>query len=404
MRTETDIWAFIPLADFNVPSSPAGEATRGLFVRTWQSLWSLIYRSNGNKSNSKTDFEHPPDDVLKRISPSFEANRAATLATALGDEWFNHIRPERHLRTVIGPPGFEIGVILSAVAKECQFRILNAPSTDSILEMSDADNKASLSAIESGSDILVIPHLERFFLRHEKGLSLVRDLVARLSAGSRRVLVGCDSWCWAFLKEAIGIEDVLGEPLTLAPFDADRLDDWFHSTADVSAYEIHQRGSDAPVFTTASGKETANAPSKPEVSTLLKSLAAQSRGNPGVAVALWRASLRTNAGPENADELLGKKPQVDLWAVSPSDSNGPGCDIEHTDRFILHAVLLHGGLSQTSIPSLLPFSRDEVRRRIILLSQAYILEEHAGILGVCWASYPWVRKDLCNEGFLTDAF
>ena len=49
----------------------------------------------------------------------------------------------------------------------------------------------------------VLPELERCFLRHAAGLSLVRKVLERAASGHLAAgLIGCDSWAWAYLQRA----------------------------------------------------------------------------------------------------------------------------------------------------------------------------------------------------------
>lgn len=217
-----------------------------------------------------------------------------------------------------------------------------------------------------------------------------------------RVLLSCDSWAWAFLQQAIGIEDVLGEPLTFAPFDAERLDDWFRSTFDLQGHEFRQCGNDELVFPdmpTADKREIAT-------SAAIASLAANARGNPSAGLALWRASLRTcDADGDTSTPPVSAEKTV-IWVVPPTDLAPPELHVdgERVHRFVLHSILMHGGLSQSSLDLILPFSRDEIRRRVSELRRAGFLDEQNGRLRVTLTAYPQVRRELQSDGFLTDAF
>ncbi len=145
---------------------------------------------------------------------------------------------------------------------------------------------------------------------------------------------------------------------------------------------------------------------EPETSLLIKSLAARARGNLGVAHALWRSSLRICDPESDGDEPTMESSRSTLWVVSPSDlelpklANGRG----PLHRFILHGILLHAGLSVATLDTLLPFSREDICRRMSELRTAGFVHEQNGLFQVLLAAYPEVRQDLCGEGFLVDAF
>ncbi len=310
------------------------------------------------------------------------------------------------LLALVAPPGCGIPDILEAVAREQQLTILAAPPASELLGDENAHSDFLQSLDACNNQTLVVPRLERFFLRHEAGLALVRSFVERLMS-RRRVLLGCDSWAWAFLQHAIGIEDLLGSPLTLAPFHASRLDAWFRDSYDFRNIEFRQRRNDEPVFVEqAADIESHSEECEPETSLLIKSLAARARGNLGVAHALWRSSLRVCDPESDGDEPTMESSRSTLWVVSPSELELPqlakGADPLH--RFILHGILLHGGLSVATLDTLLPFSREDICRRMSELRSAGFVHEQNGFFQVLLAAYPEVRQDLCGEGFLVDAF
>ncbi|HXV59976.1 MAG TPA: hypothetical protein VEK15_04725 [Vicinamibacteria bacterium] len=407
MLDETDIWSYIPVADFEVPSPPASDAARGLARRLWTSLRDAFHRPNQKASSEEVQLDRPPVDRLRSVTPDPDWKPAADLLAAeLGDDWFDNRRPARPLQVLIGPPGCDVAEVLEVLAQKRQLNVLTAPSPEVLLEASYS-NLSELHAVqESIDEILVIPHLERWYLRHQDGLSVVRTLVQRLNQNGRRVLVGCDSWAWAFLQHAIGVQDRLGAPITLASFDPARLDAWFRSTFDTSEYEFRQSGDGESVFPELDNTDkTDTERPRREKSMTIRSLAATARGNPGVALALWRASLRTRDTGQEPDPSAQTSRPV-LWVVSPAQFALPELpvDADRVDRFVLHSVLLHGGLSLSSLVTLLPFSCEQVQRSVSLMRRVGMIEEQMGRLCVTLTAYPLVRRDLLSGGLLTDSF
>ena len=401
MENETHTWTYIPASDFDVPCPPASDAARGLAVRFWRSIQNIIREPKSKSESEPPQWDRPPLNLLRSISPDPDWSHAAgQLANVLGDDWFENRQPDRLIYAYVAPPGIDIAETLQRLAQQRQLSVLTAPSPDSLLEASRSDTAIFNEVDESSSEILVVPHLERWYLRHEDGLAIVRDLLERLIMLRKRVLLGCDSWAWAFLQLAIGSEDMLGEPQALAPFDAKRLDGWFRSTFDLQGYEYRESDNDELVF-----PDSPNAKKEqPETSTVIASLAAKARGNPGVALALWRACLRTcDAGAESAPVSETKSV---YWVARLDDLAPPEfhVDVDRVHRFVLHSLLLHGGLSHASLDAILPFSRDEIQRRVSALRRAGILDEQDERLRVTLTAYSLVRRELQNAGFLTDAF
>ncbi|MCA9134944.1 MAG: hypothetical protein KDA45_17365, partial [Planctomycetales bacterium] len=335
-------------------------------------------------------------DWLQAACPHFQWSQAAeSLSESLGEAWFADTCPERPLRVLVGPPGSGIRRVLQELAEVRQLRLLPAPQAEEILASAPGDTALLRSAEPDAGEILVIPNLECWYLRHPNGLALVRNLVEWLSGFRGRVLVGCDSWAWAFLQRAAGIEDLLGEPQTLASFNARRLDAWFRDTLELPLPAFRQRGGAEAVFPLADDEGARPAGrAEGEVSSLIRSLAVRARGNPGVALALWRTSLRERETSDSAgaskvsgaEQAAGKDkatatetppstPSSDVWVVPSAKLDMPQfpADYDRIHRFVLHALLLHGGLTLPLLAQLLPFARHELQRRVRGLHRAGLL-------------------------------
>ena len=408
MQQQRNHWEIISASEFEVPGSPPNEAARGQSRRLWR--WfqeEVLQRPEKGEAGGSTKSRDCSADELNTSFIDIDWNLAARVVSADLKKRLESSPTDAYpLLALVAPPGCGIPDILEAVAREQQLTILAAPPASELLgdENAHSDFLHSLDACKNQT--LVVPRLERFFLRHEAGLALVRSFVERLMS-RRRVLLGCDSWAWAFLQHAIGIEDLLGSPLTLAPFHAPRLDAWFRGSYDLRNIEFRQRRNDEPVFLEqAADSESHSEESEPETSLLIKSLAARARGNLGVAHELWRSSLRICDPESEGDEPAMESSRSTLWVVSPSELELPklanGADPLH--RFILHAILLHAGLSVATLDTLLPFSREDICRRMSELRAAGFVHEQNGLFQVSLAAYPEVRQDLCGQGFLVDAF
>ncbi len=410
MEESESIWSYIPIADFDAPTPPATDAARGKLRRAWKFVQRTLHRSKPSAAKETLHQDRPVDHLLESVSPPPDWTHAANqLADTLGEDWFRPKQSRRRIQPLVGPPGCDVSAVLQQLAQHKQLRTLAAPALHSLLETPSDDQWAAKVLEESNREILVIPHLEDWYLRHEQGLMHLRLLLQQLLASQNRVLIGCDSWAWAFLQHAIGIESVLGPPLTLAPLDAGRLDRWFRSTLPLSQYAFRQSGNEQPIFPELpdAGRKKRGDKSvrQVEIPDFLYDLAVKSRGNPGVAQATWNASLRTRDPRSETSPTVSAESSHAFWLVSPNELTPPQLPLngDRVHLFILHALLLHGGLSLSSLLMVLPFSRDEIQRRISELCGASILEEQDEELRVTLLAYPIVRRDLQSEGFLTDA-
>jgi hypothetical protein len=399
MEGALQIWSCIPVSDFDVPSSPATDAARGAAMRLWQSLQNMIRQPKQATISHQSRGDRPHLHLFSwNVSDPSWDHAAIELADAVGDDWFQDPHPTRLVYPFVAPPGVKIDSALRTMAQQRRLCLIEPPPSNSLLNRSKLEPSLFDAMGKSTSEVLVMPNLERWYLRHEDGLSVLRDLLQRLSFDRRRVLLGCDSWAWAFLQHAIGIQDQMGEPQTFASFDARRLDAWLCTMLNRQRYEFLQSGNDQPVFSSLEDAEF-------KVTSIIASLAANARGNPGVALALWRDCLRTRDTDGDAQPPGVDAGRTTIW-VDPSSRSMPDL-LGHTDRlqrFILHSLLLHGGLSLASLCQVLPFSSDDILRRIGGLRLAGFIEQEDDILQVSLTGYPVVRQTLQNEGMLTDAF
>ena len=406
MQNPLELWDFIPASEFQVPASPPNEAARGHSRRLWRWLkHELLRRPEKDASSESTQRQLPAEDQFESDALEPDWNQAAEALAADLSEWFDTGRSDsRTALTLIGPPGSGVAKLMCSLAQERKLKVLSAPPSHATLDDFQTDKFELPAMDDSEHQILVIPHLERYFVRHEDGLGLVRNLTERLMT-RRRVLLGCDSWAWAFLQQAIGIGDMLGKPRTLAPFNAQRLDAWFRSCPNFELSKFRRSESDDLVFPDRPGKRASEQePSEP--TAVLKSLAARARGNLGVAIALWHASLR-ECNPKSDESASAEQAIGNIcWVMSPSDLTLPQVQggINQLHRFILHTMLVHAGLPLSTLITLLPFAREEVCGCVSELRLAGVIEEQNEILRVTLIAYPEVRQDLIGDGFLPDAF
>lgn len=327
---------------------------------------------------------------------------------ALGEhlhQWLSDPQPPSLVQVIVGPPGTEVGAAVERVALRREGQVAAPPSPAALLT-GDWRHANALQHDESRTaPLTAIPRLERWYLRHEQGLASVRALVERLVRQRRRTLIGCDSWAWAFLQRAMGVEETLGKPLTVAPWDAGRLSELFHSSGLLQRLTFKQEANGGDVFPPPPADGDRNRSTPPETSQLLRNLAARARGNPGVALALWRNALRSR--PEDDDRyVVATTDRPTLWLATPSDLVLPQLPggLQRLHQFLLHALLLHSGLPECCLLELLPYPADQVLRRLSELRAARIVVGDEEQWRVSESAYPAVRAQLQDEGFLADAF
>ena len=251
----------------------------------------------------------------------------------------------------------------------------------------------------------MLPDLEHLYLRHACGLHMVRSLLDRARVGTLGPgPIGCESWAWPYL--AYVWRGWLPTPLTLQAYDGVLLADCFRRLAErPSALQARFRQSDDGSDVLPPSEETT---SEHFSSDFLHHLATYSRGNLGVAWALWRAALRSEPLPNLAvdahrdQHIAGRTIYVTPWErmEHPGIPSGAG----RNTALVLHALLLHDGLTTALVRTLLPIEGNRATEVPDALRVAGVISLHEDYWRVTPAGYPSAREFLAANGYLTDAF
>ncbi len=420
MATEVtqNIWRFIRLDQYSRPPEPPRETMREGIFGLWDRLkW-------GRKSEpsvfEEKKLSRMPQELLDKAAPTPDWAEAVEAVSEVLENWLRADHPESAAQIFVGRPYGGIGPILEGWAQTQGWKLVAEPTPGQIL----AGGQEWLGQLDDSGDPLVLPRLERFYLRHYDGLTLLRRLLDRIFSHDRRWLVGCDSWAWGYLTKALRIDAVLPPPFTLAAFDQDYLTVWFQRLAEKSGgREFSFRQADngkyvLPPKAEAAGSGSQEPAPSPGMSDYLKSVAAYSLGIPGVAWAIWRSSLlfaETEAEHEEHEEEKRQKPGnqpeifvpqehpvwVRPWSQLPRPSVPPQGSHPQI-LMVLHALLLQGGLGGWVLAELLPLSPMEVMEILYLLEVAELLESEGGFWRVTARGYPVVRQALQSEGYLVN--
>jgi len=385
-------WRFIALADYARPHGPTTATVR----RELRSIFhGFLGRPRQVEPFSGPEKLYPPPTRLTdAISPSLRPDLAAEDLLPTCTVAMEH--PSDNV-LVVDPPGGAGITALALAARRCDMPILAPPTPEAIL----AGGGEWLSRLDShrGGPVC-IPRLERLFLRHADGLTLLRRLGARLAAGGRAVFCGCGSFAWAYLRRATDLEAFFPKPLTLAPFDGQALGRWLATAPALTGHvTVLQSDTGAPVL------PEADDPDAP-ASDFLKNLAFYVLGQPGAALAFWRRNILFGADP-----LALRHPQLDpdpmarpLWVrpfAQTTTSEVPGKARRET-VFIVSALLVHGGLTPDWLARLLPLLADAIPGVLARLRRAGIIAATAGRCRVTPVALPACRRLLAEQGYLAD--
>jgi hypothetical protein len=397
------LWQWVSVADYRPPKASVKVVSENWFA----TLRKRLRPDNADAASAVrlNHLETLSHEQLARIAPNPGWGGAvASLDSALED-WLTTDRPDRLTVFLIGPPHSGSAEILRLWAEQRQWRVLDPPTPEQIL----TGDTHWLSAQMTEERPWVLPALERVYLRHAAGLDLIRPFLHQADSGKLgRGVIGCDSWAWAFLRR-VSPPGGRSRKLTVQAFDKERLTRCFQALSEGSASQpllFRQANNGKYVLPPPAG--TVDAPVSH--SDFLQHLAAHSRGIPGIAWAIWRASLRARPA---ADTAAGEtaaadrhSPHPTLWITPWDHLNQPELPthLGRNHAFVLHALLLHNGLATEWLARLLPLSLDRVLEALALLQDADVLEQTGEIWRVAPRGYPVIRKFLENEHYLIDDF
>ncbi len=392
----SELRAFKPIGDYALPPMPTEQTAKRWWRKLRHALGSDVERIIIGAGALKCSEVEQLDAVAP--SPAFGPVQDELQSTL--QDWLADEAPSGWLKLVVLPPCDDAGV-LENWATEQGHSTLEAPSRADLLS---GDKKISLELAEAFSGesrVLVIPRLERWFIRHRDGLTHLRALLDALDGLEQHCVIGCNSWAWAFVQKAVGAERILPTGMTFQSFDEPRLRRWLAGLASAASgtpvtFRHSRTGQD--VFKTVDDSDEGAEP----ISNYMKSLAAESYGIPWVAWHVWRQSLRDAPGDdenrESLDELAVNDGET-LWVVEPDELILPETQ-EGMALLILHAILIHGELTISELARVLP-SADHMNVVAALSTRGFVTRRDGRIRCVP-AAYPAIRRALSNAGFPSD--
>lgn len=410
------VWQYIPLAEYHTPSAPARETIRRELVTFWERWRMKSPLDFTARFNPKPELRPLPDNLLMWAAPP-PSSTQGTLALHIAlQDWLATEEPEETVRVIVGTPGSGVDQIVREMARRLDWQSIAPPTSREIL--AGGDNW--LAQIFSGRDPIVIPWLGKSYLRHQDGLMLMNRLLDWLETTDRRCLISCDSWAWAYLSRTLQIDAILPNAWTLAPFNAARLQSWLPLLARRTfngAFVFRNAGNGQRLFPADNKQEMEDFHSQHKRMEMyadwmntdyyLKQVAAHSRGIPGIAWMHWRQCLQVVAGTEINAETLQEAAEdtgYTVWVQPWSQMRFPIAPAwtGTEEMFVLHALLLHGGMSAQLLGDILPLTDNQVLQILIRLREAQLVQERNYTWQVSLHGYPAVRQLLAGEGYLVD--
>lgn len=361
------------LADF----SPPGLTRANQWQRSGRAVGRWISGRESTKARSAREktLGRPSADCLARWLLPMDW---APLAHALKQRLELAAHPVTFLLT---PPYGGHAQTIDILADAEGLTRLAAPSKTALLS-GDMTWMHSLSAQSRWA----IPALERHFLRRVDGLQSVREFLERAQSGALGSgVIGCDSWSYAYLQQAIGLD--IAPALTPRALDGKALGDLLAARLSPHCPTLLSSRTQAPLLPDADADGDTRA---------LQRLAANCRGHSGLAWQSFQASLREPGADDQQPDAL-------LWYVLMQGDAALPADADDTLLLVLHALLLHGGLDDDSLCQVLPFSRHEAVQTRLGLTRRGVLCERERRWQVAPLCYTGVRQLLAERHYLVDA-
>ena len=294
--------------------------------------------------------------------------------------------------TLIVLPPCDRSCVIRRWADQNDQQILEPPARSELVTASDEP----LPALD-GDGVLVIPRLERWFLRHHDGLNRLRQLLTALDRLDRPCVIGCNSWAWRYLVAAVDADLVLPSGITYQAFDAERLHHWFSEMVGEDGLQsLRFRLSD-------SGKDVMAIDDHGKLQNdYFQTLAATSLGIPWVAWHLWRRSLRAENGDLHVNEhdaIDQKLDEQTLW-IAPLEEFRLRDSSRESALLVLQSLLIHGELSEAELAATLP--TQGIAAVLPALRTAGFIDRDGDVYQCHPAAYPSIRSGLSAEGFALD--
>ena len=195
----------IALSDYSVPSMPTEHAIR----RLWRLARLRLRLDSAEPVRARQRLRPATRQLLDEVAAPPACGPLIEELQAQATLWQSEAaQGGASLRVLVLPP-CDPEDLLSTWATRHGHAILPPPPRAALLQ---PDLQIDAPALE-GDGLLVVSQLERWFLRHQNGLTVVRGLIEALGRLERPCIVGCNSWAWAYLEQAAGGALVVAEKI-----------------------------------------------------------------------------------------------------------------------------------------------------------------------------------------------
>ena len=411
MNSTSTLWNYALASRYETPAHPATEKVKTGLSALWKRFWPI--NSQGSADEEDSECRPLSEMALAEIMPESHWDAAANALTVQLNPWVREKTPDSFMQAVIGPPGSGVSEVVTRWGNQASARLLLPPDPARLFDPgSDYWQGAELGT----EGILVIPELERFYLRHSDGFDLIRQLVELLWTSPRKIVVGCDSWTWAYLCNTVKIDAAFRMPMALESLSGDALRAWFRPRPR-GRYFVRTAGNGELIYPIESAEDAArnvkdgtpeNQEQQYKGADVFQRIAAMSRGIPEVALALWRECLCEGEAEANRHESRSalELTPMPIHVRAPQELALPSIPAGASTReaIILHTLLLHAGLPSSILFQIVPFPVSDVIATLSALREARLILERAGVWKVAPLGYSSVRSFVRAETLLIDLF
>jgi hypothetical protein len=409
------IWNFVKKSEYSLPDKPAGEKARSFLASVWHDIFSTEKQSG--KVDIQTELHSVPQKLLDMIAPYPDWQNAVKVIEDKLENWLEQPAEDEAFKIFVAPNGSGLHEILAQLAVAKELEVVQSPECEH-LTTRDFSWINDLKLCKKSP--VVIPQLDKFFLRHYNGIEHFRLFMAKLVSLGQKCIIGCNSWLWKFLTQAMHFSESFLEPCFLQSFGANELQDFFcrlESQNGVNLTVFRQTDTGAfvlPMLKTYEGtmskklKEEYEDKKEDFPALFMKKLALHSRGIPLVAWSIWRSSM--NMGPEEevaeaAKDAAAADRGKTIWVKPFEKISKPEIPtgLGRSASFILQLLLIQDGLPQNIIYKLLDFDKDAIAGTLYQLRQAGVVVLENDVWRVSWIGYPEVRRFLSQEDYLLDS-
>lgn len=413
------LWQYVSINTYELPSATLSQqASRG-----WQMLKDWFGFQKDKPDDELVDLREKLESLssaqLDKVAPALEPTPIVQALDDYLQPWIKEEASERHAVVIVNPPFSGQDKIVAQWAEQQGWTILEPPSPELIL----GDDPEWIPQGWQQDKPWVLLNLEKCYLRHAQGLDLVRLFLDRALSGELGYgLIVCDSWAWAFLGKVWNGRVPI--QISLQAFDKQRLERALIKAmrqAQPKLFSFRQADNGDYIML---APESDQEEESTESNDYLKLLAAHSRGQWEIARAVWRNNLRTQpaqatdaddatqdetqqAAPQAKQSTAEKQKERALWVNPWSQLKEPELPDEATtnDGLILHALLLHRGLSSALVRQLVSIlSPSTVMETLTRLEKAEWVKQKDKIWYVTPEAYPAIRQLLALQGYLADQF